>query len=196
MVKFIKDLLHETSVCLNSIGETHVNILANIGEECIRAIKSGNKVILFGNGGSAADSQHIACELIGKFNKVRRAYPALALTTNTSNLTAIANDFDYSEVFHRQIGSLGDKNDIAWGITTSGNSPNVIKGIKKAKEVGLTTIVFTGKDGGEIKDLADYDFIAPSNRTPRIQELHILAGHIICEVIERELNSEDITDSP
>lgn len=196
MDKFIRQLLDESSACLNAIGKSEVKLLAAIGKRCVDVIESDNKIILFGNGGSAADSQHIACELVGKFNKFRKPYPALALTTNTSNLTAIANDFDYSEIFLRQISSLGCEGDIAWGITTSGNSLNVIKGIQEAKDKGLTTIVFTGEKGGKIKDLPDYNFRVPSDKTPRIQELHIIAAHIICEVIEEEITSKDANQSP
>ena len=154
------------------------------------SLNSGNKIMLFGNGGSAADAQHIAAEFINRLRKSKRDRPplaALALTTDTSILTSISNDSDFSNIFSRQIRALGKKGDIAWGISTSGNSPNLIKAIKVAQEMGIKTLGLTGKGGGEMGTLVDYHLNAESNDVLRIQEVHITLSHIICELIEQEL---------
>jgi len=160
--------------------------LIAIAEQLVLAFKSGNTVFLFGNGGSAADAQHIASELTGKFILDRESLPAIALTTNTSNLTAIANDFGYDTVFARQIQGLVKKGDIVIGISTSGESPNVIQGIEEATLRGAVTVAFTGH-GRRLKTLVDYSLCIPSNISPRIQEAHITAGHIICYLVEQAL---------
>ncbi len=160
-----------------------VEIALRIGE----TFRRGNKILIFGNGGSAADAQHIAAEFVNRFLFDRAPLPAIALTTDTSILTSIGNDADFSCIFSRQIEALGHKGDIAWGISTSGRSPNVIEGFRKAKEIGMTTIAFTGKDGGEALRLADHGLHCASTSTPRIQEVHITAGHFICELVEGEL---------
>lgn len=160
-----------------------VEISLLIGE----TFRRGNKILIFGNGGSAADAQHIAAEFVNRFLLDRAPLPAIALTTDTSVLTSIGNDADFTVIFSRQIEALGRKGDIAWGITTSGKSPNVIEGFRKAKERGMVTVAFTGKDGGEALRLADHGLNVASTSTPRIQETHITAGHIICELVEREL---------
>jgi len=157
---------------------------------CIRALEVGGKLIFFGNGGSAADSQHLAAELTGRYLRKRQALGAIALTTNTSCLTAIGNDYSYDEVFSRQIAALGGKADIAIGISTSGHSKNVILALRKAKEKGLTTVALTGSSGGEVRHLADYCLRIPTEQTPRIQEAHILLGHILCEIIEENFADE------
>ena len=154
------------------------------------ALKAGKKVLFFGNGGSAADAQHMACELIGRYKKERKALPAIALSTNTSNLTAISNDYSFDDIFSRQIEGLGQKGDIAFGISTSGNSRNVIKAIELAKKQGLKTIGLLGCDGGKIKDISDLSIIVPAKSTPRIQESHLTIEHIICELVEEELFSK------
>ena len=150
----------------------------------IDSLKKGGKLLIFGNGGSAADSQHIAAELVGRFKMERKALPAVALTTDTSALTAIANDYGYDAVFSRQIEALGSKGDVALGISTSGNSKNVIEALKKAKSLGLKRIALSGGDGGKVKDEADISIIVPSKDTPRIQESHSMIGHILCQLIE------------
>jgi D-sedoheptulose 7-phosphate isomerase len=149
-----------------------------------KALKKGRKIFFFGNGGSAADSQHIAAEFIGRFQKERRSLPAVALTTDTSILTAIGNDYGFDKVFARQIEGLGEKGDVAFGISTSGHSPNVVEGIKKAKGMGLTTVSLTGHDGGALAKLTDISLIVPSKSTARIQESHICVAHAICELVE------------
>ena len=140
-----------------------------------------------GNGGSASDSQHIAAELIGRFKKDRVALAAIALTTNTSVLTSVANDYGYAEIFAKQIEALGKKNDVVVAISTSGKAKNVISGIKQAKKMGLKTVALTGGDGGEIAKLTDISLVVPSLVTARIQEAHITIGHIVCELVEQAL---------
>ncbi len=143
--------------------------------------------MIFGNGGSASDSQHIAAEFVGRFKKNRDAIAAVALTTNTSILTALANDYGYETIFTKQVEALGRKNDVVIGISTSGKAKNVASGIKQAKKMGLATVALTGADGGELANLADIALIVPSSVTARIQEAHITIGHIICELVEQEL---------
>ena len=162
-----------------------LDLVDETAQVCIRALVSGGKLILFGNGGSAADAQHIAAELVGRYLRERRALPAVALTTNTSNLTAIANDYSYDEVFSRQVEALGNRGDVAIGISTSGNSKNIVRGITAAKMKSMTTIGITGGTGGELRDLTDYCLCVPSSCTPRIQEAHIWLGHTLCEIIEQ-----------
>ncbi|MBI3312254.1 MAG: D-sedoheptulose 7-phosphate isomerase [Candidatus Omnitrophica bacterium] len=151
----------------------------------IDALSKGNKIFFFGNGGSAADSQHLAAELVGKmFIEGRRALPAIALTTDSSILTALGNDFGFETVFSRQIEALGKPGDVAIGITTSGQSPNVLAAVQTARKMGLKTIGFIGKDGGKLKALVDIPIIVPSDSTQRIQESHITIGQILCELVE------------
>ena len=163
--------------------------LVEIVQLLLLAVRGGNKIILFGNGGSAADSQHIAAELVSRFRRDREALPAIALTTDTSILTSVGNDYSFDEVFARQIAALGRRGDVAFALSTSGNSPNVLKAVKKAKEKGLVTVGFTGEHGGQLKDSADICFRVPSQNTARIQEAHITAAHVICEIIEREFSA-------
>ncbi|HUB01922.1 MAG TPA: D-sedoheptulose 7-phosphate isomerase, partial [Terriglobales bacterium] len=147
----------------------------------------GNKILFFGNGGSAADAQHLAAELSGRFLKERRSLPGLALTTNTSVLTAIGNDYSFDEVFARQVRGIGSGGDIAFAITTSGNSPNVLRAVEAAREKGLVTIGLTGGTGEKLRKAVEMCICIPSDETPRIQEGHILTGHILCELIEEAL---------
>lgn len=162
-------------------------IIAEISKEIINAYRNKKKVVLFGNGGSAADAQHIAAEFVGKFYKERESLPSLAFHTNTSVLTATANDFGYEFVFERQVSSFVQEGDIAIGISTSGNSLNVIKGLIKAKEKQAVTIGFTGQNQNKIEEIVDICLKIPSTDTPRIQEGHITVGHIICYLVEKEL---------
>lgn len=161
--------------------------IAKISEEIINAYKKKKKVVLFGNGGSAADAQHIAAEFVGKFYKDRESLPSLAFHTNTSVLTATANDYGFDLVFERQVSSFVGDGDIAIGISTSGNSLNVIKGLIKAKEKGAITVGFTGQKKNKIEEIVDICLKIPSSDTPRIQEGHITVGHIICYLVEKEL---------
>ena len=176
----------EDSIKLKRYLQKEAKNLVAMADLLVNAFRKGNKVLLFGNGGSAADAQHIACELAGKFYLDRPPLPAIALTTNTSALTAIGNDYGYEEVFVRQVKSLVKRGDVVIGISTSGNSPNVLRGVEEAKRLGATTIAFTGR-GGKLKKLADYVLSIPSVDTPRIQEVHITAGHIICYLVEETL---------
>jgi D-sedoheptulose 7-phosphate isomerase len=180
----------EESVELRKALKTQVDLLLKIAEQVIQAFRKGNKVLIFGNGGSAADAQHIACELAGKFYLDREPLPAIALTTNTSSLTAIANDYSYEAVFARQLRGLAKKGDVVIGISASGESSNVLRAIKEAKRHGAITVAFTGR-GGKLKNLADYVLSIPSADTPRIQETHITAGHIICYLVEEALFGKD-----
>jgi D-sedoheptulose 7-phosphate isomerase len=164
-----------------------VSMMAKVSEILIEALRKGNKPVLFGNGGSAADAQHIAAEFVGRFAFDRPALPALALSVNTSSVTAIGNDYGFDLVFARQIEALGRPGDVAIGISTSGNSPNVLQGAAAAKKRGLRTVALTGAAGGKLKTAVDYCICAPSNETPRIQECHILIGHIIAELVEETM---------
>ena len=171
-------------------NEGLLELIHEVALACIRTLESGGKLILFGNGGSAADAQHLAAELIGRYLRERRALPAIALTTNTSCLTAIGNDYSYEEVFSRQIEAIGCKGDLAIGISTSGNSQNVIRALLVAKKKGLVTVGMTGSSGGKLRDATDYCLCIPSEHTPRIQEVHIAVGHILCEIIEEHFAYE------
>jgi D-sedoheptulose 7-phosphate isomerase len=182
--KIRHDLLEHVSV-MNAVASSLVTQITTVADLVLGAFKSGRKVLLMGNGGSAADAQHIAAELIGRFKVNRKALPAIALTTDTSILTAVGNDYSFDDVFSRQVSALGNEGDIVIGISTSGNSPNVLNGIRAAKEIGCKTIGMTGKDGGELARLADLSLTVPSRETPRIQEAHITVGHIICSLVEQ-----------
>ena len=183
----ISDYIERSIQTKSELLKTKVELIDQIAKEIIDALKHGNKVMWFGNGGSAADAQHLACELVSKLYLERKALASIALTTNTSELTAIANDYDFDQVFARQIEALTNPGDIVIGITTSGNSPNVIEGIKEAKRHGAITIGFTGTSGGKLKGHVDYLLTVPSEETPHIQESHIMIGHIICYIVEKEL---------
>jgi D-sedoheptulose 7-phosphate isomerase len=164
-----------------------LDLVREVAEVCVDSLKRGGKLLLFGNGGSAADAQHLAAELVGRYLLERSALPAMALNTNCSCVTAIGNDYSYEEIFSRQIEAFGGKDDVAIGISTSGNSRNVIRAVKIAKDKGMATAVMTGKAGGMLKTIADYCVCVPSDETPRIQEAHILIGHVLCEIIEEQL---------
>lgn len=178
----IKDSSATISACLEQS-----ELIVNISSLVIAAFRSGHKLFLFGNGGSASDAEHIATELSGRFKLERPSLPALSLTANTSTLTAIANDYGFEMLFSRQLEGLATSGDVVIGISTSGNSPNVINGLKFAKSIGATTIAMTGKSGGKLKEFAQYCLCIPSDDTPRIQEAHILIGHILCDLVEKDL---------
>jgi D-sedoheptulose 7-phosphate isomerase len=156
-----------------------------LSERTVRAIKSGRCVFFCGNGGSAADAQHLAAEFVGRFRLERLPLPSMALTTNTSLLTAIANDYGYDQVFSRQVHAFAKPSDILFGISTSGNSPNVVRAIQEARTLGVYTVGLTGRSGGKLKECADVLLNVPSDQTPRIQESHLLLGHIYCDLVER-----------
>jgi D-sedoheptulose 7-phosphate isomerase len=167
-----------------------VSGIARVTQILIEAFEKGSKPLLFGNGGSAADAQHIAAEFVGRFAFNRPALPALALSVNTSAITAIGNDYSFDLVFARQIEALGRPGDVAIGISTSGDSANVLEAVTVAKKLGLYTVAMTGASGGRLKTTVDYCLCAPSNETPRIQECHILIGHIISELVEQTIFHE------
>jgi len=186
MKKAIEGIFRESIQVKEATLKDNKEKIVNAIKIVTAALKKKRKVILFGNGGSAADSQHIAAEFIGRFQKERKSLPAIALTTDSSILTALSNDYGYDIVFARQIEGLGQKGDIAFGISTSGNSRNVIEGIKKAKRKGLSTISLTGCGGGKLAKLTDISLVVPSKNTARIQESHICIAHTICELVEKK----------
>jgi D-sedoheptulose 7-phosphate isomerase len=161
--------------------------LGTIAEEMAKALAAGHKILLCGNGGSAADAQHVAGELLSRFETDRAPLPAIALTTDTSVLTAIGNDYGYDQVFERQVLGLGNKGDVLIAISTSGRSPNILKALDAARSKGILTIGFTGSKGGEMKSRCDVLLAAPSDRTPVIQQIHITAAHVVCGLVERRL---------
>ncbi len=164
----------------------YLAVLAAVARDLTRALARGGKILIFGNGGSAADAQHLVAEMTGRFRKERRALPSIALTTNTSSLTAIGNDYSYDFVFARQLEALGAAGDVAVGLSTSGNSPNVIAALEVARRKKLLTVGLTGSDRGKLQAIVDHCIQIPSSNTARIQEGHILAGHILCELVENE----------
>ena len=189
MQSIIKQELNEHLTTLDatmkSIGSA-LEVAANI---CIDSLKQGGKILIFGNGGSAADAQHIAAELVGRYKLERKGLSAIALSTDTSSLTAIANDYGYEHVFDRQIEALANPEDVAVGISTSGNSSNVINALQLAKNIGCKSIGLSGKSGGDMNKLCDVNLVIPAKDTARIQEMHILLGHIICHLIELEFRN-------
>ena len=162
-------------------------VFGQIVTACTESLQHGGKLVFFGNGGSAADAQHLATELVVRYSRNRRAIPAIALTTDTSALTAIGNDFGFADLYARQVEALCRSGDVAIGISTSGKSENVLRGLATAKSLGATTVGFTGGDGGRLAGSVDLALIVPSNVTARIQEMHILLGHVLCEILENTL---------
>jgi D-sedoheptulose 7-phosphate isomerase len=185
MKEIIKNEFNEHIEAVNSLHNL-TDAVANAGQLCIDCLSHGGKILIFGNGGSAADAQHIAAELVGRYKTDRKGLFAIALTTNTSNITAIGNDFSYTDIFTRQIEALANKGDVAIGISTSGKSLNVISALKMASKLKCITIGFSGKDGGEMNEICNINIVAPSEDTPRIQEIHIIIGHTICHLIDQE----------
>jgi D-sedoheptulose 7-phosphate isomerase len=188
MKDLIRNRIIENIAAEERLLESEAAKIAEAAKAVISSLKKGGCLFVFGNGGSAADSQHIVAELVGRFKKERRPIAAVALTTNSSTMSALANDYGYEVTFSRQLEALAGKGDIALAISTSGNSRNVIAAVKKARSLGVKTIGLTGGDGGVLKREADISIVAPSKETPRIQESHILIGHIICELIENQMS--------
>jgi len=181
----ILEQIQEHQEVIRSISSAaFVNQITSVCELVADTLKKGSKILLFGNGGSAADAQHIAAEFSGRFVKERRAYPAIALTTDTSALTAIGNDYGFNKVFSRQIEALAVPGDLLIGISTSGNSANVIQALSDGKQAGCRAVGFTGNDGGKMKEICDITLVVDSKVTARIQEAHILIGHILCSHID------------
>ena len=194
MQTYIKNQIQQSFETKQAIfnDDTFVALLESLAKKCVQVYRANKKTILAGNGGSAADAQHIAAELVGRYGFDRPSIPSLALTTDTSNLTAIGNDYGYDEVFSRQLDGMGQEGDIFFAISTSGNSKNLINAFKVAKRKKITTVALVGKDGGAMAKMADFSLVVPSDATPRIQESHILIGHIICDIIEKELFGEGV----
>lgn len=180
-------LLKESIELKQKLLKTQAGQIEAVAREAISRLGKGGRLVLFGNGGSAADAQHIAAELVHQFERRGRAIPAIALSTNTSSLTAIGNDWGFKEIFSRQVEALVESRDIVIGISTSGNSENVLMGIEEAKRRGAFTVGLLGRDGGSIARAADAAVIVPGQSTARIQECHITIGHIICHLVEQEL---------
>ena len=187
MINDIEQLIHNSAENIQKSTTLSSDIQKSI-ESIIQCIKNGNKIVLFGNGGSAADAQHIAAELIGRFKLERKSFPAIALTTDTSILTSLGNDYSYDVVFSRQCESLVSKNDVVIGISTSGNSKNVKLGMIMAQKMGAKTIGLLGNNGGTIKDVSDFSIIVNSDDTANIQESHRVIYHIICNLVEKQLS--------
>ncbi len=183
----ISNFIRENMEVKQAVIDTQLDKIERLANYIVDVYKNHKKILIFGNGGSAADAQHFAAELVGRYKMERQGLPAIALTTDTSAITAIANDYGYDEIFSRQVEALANSGDLVVGITTSGNSPNVILALEKAKKIGCKTVGFGGKDGGKLKDIADMTIIVPSSNTPRIQETHITIIHIVCELLEKEM---------
>ncbi len=189
MDDLIKQILNDTIKTKKDFILNNLELIKGCAGKIVETLNLGNKILLFGNGGSAADCQHIAAEFINRFRIERPPLAAIALTTDTSVITSIGNDYSFDDIFSKQIKALGQKGDIALGISTSGTSPNVINGVKSAVDLGLTIISFSGKEG-KLKELADYPFCVDSETTARIQEVHIMLAHILCDIAERMIFDE------
>ena len=186
--EFLKHYLDESSQCvLNMVSDpTLLSLLFEIANECLNRLQTGNKLLFVGNGGSAADCQHMAGEYVSRFLIDRNGLPAIALTTDTSILTAIGNDYGYEMVFSRQIEALGRKGDLLFAYSTSGNSQNILKAVETAKRMGISVVGMTGLNKGKLDTMCDFIFKTPSIRTPQIQEGHLIAGHAICALVEKQ----------
>jgi len=184
MLETIKKEFESHLQTIHAVQNNIENTLLDVSKIVIEILKNGNKILICGNGGSAADAQHFAAELTGRYKTERRGLPAIALTTDTSALTAIGNDYGYERVFDRQTEALASKGDLLIGISTSGNSKNVISALQLAKEMGCSTVGFSGRDGGAMNEVCDRNLVVQSNNTPRIQEMHILFIHTICQLVD------------
>ncbi|MHB9098200.1 MAG: D-sedoheptulose-7-phosphate isomerase [Syntrophales bacterium] len=187
MEDYIIKIFRESNETKESFVNDNLGRIVAAVEAVTAALKAGNKILLFGNGGSAADAQHLAAEFVNRFVIERPPLPAIALTTDTSIITSIGNDYDFSDIFSKQIRAIGQKGDIAWGMSTSGTSANVVKAMETAKKIGMVTIALTGRDGGDVARVVDYALNVASTSTPRIQEVHITVGHVICEMVDFKL---------
>jgi len=190
MLESIRQQFLESAALKQEAARTLAGPVAVAAEMALAALRGGHKVLLCGNGGSAADAQHIAAELVGRYTRERPGYPAIALTTDTSNLTAIGNDYGFDRIFARQVEALGQAGDVLIAISTSGNSPNVLRAVEQARALGVKTVGLAGRDGGALVAATDLCLIAPHQVTARIQELHITIGHILCDLVEAALVGE------
>jgi D-sedoheptulose 7-phosphate isomerase len=193
MKDVILSILEASITAKRSCVESNLDNIIKAADMLTTCMATGGKVLIFGNGGSAADAQHLAAEFVNRFQIERPPLAAIALTTDTSVLTSIGNDYHFDDIFSKQIRALGKKGDIAWGLSTSGNSPNVVKAVKTAQKIGIATLCMTGR-GGELAKCADLVFAVPSDTTARIQETHITLGHILCELLERKLYPEEFSN--
>jgi D-sedoheptulose 7-phosphate isomerase len=187
MIDSIRKTVSESLEVKKTFFRANEKLIAQVAGEIVSAIDSGKKVLLYGNGGSAADSQHIAAEFVGRLESERRPLPAIALTTDTSILTAVGNDYGFDRIFARQVQALGQKGDIAVAISTSGNSPNVLLATEAADQIGMVTVGLTGRDGGMLGARVRYHLNVPHTSSARIQEVHIMVGHILCALVEEDL---------
>lgn len=201
-ISFLRDLMRDRiqrSIEVKKkllLDDGYLDLVVQVAMQIVKSLRAGGKVVFFGNGGSAADAQHLAAEFTGRYLKERRALPALALSVNTSSVTAIGNDYGFDLVFARQLEALGKEGDVAVGISTSGNSRNVIRALEIAKSKSIYTAALTGASGGVLRSVADCTIRIPSDETPRIQECHILTGHIICEIVEEMLFDKSGNETP
>jgi len=187
MNDFVLKAFSDSAAVKQQFARDHADRIAQVAALMVRAFREGRKVLLFGNGGSATDAAHIAAEFVGRYKRERKPLPAIALATDIAAITCIANDYGFDELFARQVRAHGQKGDIAIAISTSGNSPNVLKGVAAARECGMITIAWTGGTGGTLAGLVDHPFVVPSTVTARIQESHITLGHVLCELVEETL---------
>ena len=187
MKDFILKAFSDSAAVKQQFARDHADRIVTVVKLLVTAFRDGHKVLLFGNGGSATDAAHIAAEFVGRYKRERKPLPAIALATDIAAITCIANDYGFDELFARQVRAHGQKGDIAIAISTSGNSPNVLKGVAAARECGMITIAWTGGTGGKLVGLVDHTFVVPSTVTARIQESHITLGHVLCELVEETL---------
>lgn len=187
MIERVRKIARESVEAKKAFFDSNADSVVRAAELMVNSLRAGGKVLIFGNGGSAADAQHIAAELVNRLNYDRPPIAAIALTTDTSILTSVGNDSSFEDLFARQVGALGRKNDVAIAISTSGNSPNVLRAVAAARELGIKTIALAGRDGGKLAAAADLALVVESNATQRIQETHITIAHILCELVEEAL---------
>ena len=187
MKDFVLKAFAESATVKQQFASEHADRIVAVSKLIAAAFREGHKVLLFGNGGSATDAAHIAAEFVGRYKRERAPLPAIALATDIAAITCIANDYGYDELFARQVRAHGQKGDLAIAISTSGNSPNVLKGVEAAKACGLTTVAWSGGTGGKLAAMVDFPFVVPSQVTARIQECHITLGHVLCELTEEQL---------
>lgn len=186
MQEYLNEQFEELAAAVRELKK-QTPLIVKIAEICTNALKNGNKIIFCGNGGSAAQSQHLAAELVGRYKLNRPAMNSLSLTVDTSNLTAIGNDYGYDVVFSRQLEGVGKKGDVLFGLSTSGNSQNVVRAFEQAQKMQITTVALVGRKGGKMKDTADFAVCVPADTSAHIQEMHIAVGHLICDMIERKI---------
>lgn len=184
MIEYVNTIIDNSIKAHNRFAKENTEQLIIFAQTIVNCLNNGGKILICGNGGSAADAQHIAAEFVGRFVMERPSLPAIALTTDTSLLTAVSNDYSFSDVFEKQVSALANEGDILWGISTSGNSENVIKALRKASKNNVTTLGFSGRDGGQMRGICDHIIVIDEKETARIQELHILSAHIICGLVD------------